>query len=267
MLLEKKLVPEEWTIGVIKPLYKGKGDINCVDSYRGITLLSCLGKLFTLIINERLKKKIYPLLGEEQAGFRNGYCTIDHVFTFDFIANYYINKGKRLYVAFIDYRKAFDTVNRNVLWNKLIKYGISGLMLQVISRLYNNAKSCVSYENCISEFFICSTGVRQGENLSPLLFSIFLNDLVPKLSEHIEGLTLLSEEVKNCINNESVISFNIHTLLYADDTILMADSPTQLQAALDTMSVYCNDNKLSVNTEKNKSNGIVKRKSETTTSI
>jgi hypothetical protein len=247
-VLFKGLVPAEWSIGVIMPLYKGKGCRDNVDSYRGITLLSCLGKLFTLILNERLTT---ALITEEQAGFREGYSTVDHVFTLDFITRYYIDKGQRLYVAFVDYRKAFDTIDRPLLWKKLIEAGITGPVLNAIFKLYENAKSCVKYNNTVSEFFSSTTGVRQGENLSPLLFAVFLNDLISVLYEHSYGLSALLEDVNLSMpNNDSINRMKLHTLLYADDTVLMAESPDQLQSALNTMAEYCDRNNLAVNPQK-----------------
>ena len=81
-VLNEGNIPESWTIGNILPLYKNKGDINNCDNYRGITLLSCLGKLFTSILNARLTAfaEAIGLVKENQAGFRKGYSTIDHIF-------------------------------------------------------------------------------------------------------------------------------------------------------------------------------------------
>jgi hypothetical protein len=124
LILYKSYIPEDWSIGVIKPLYKNKGDINEVDSYRGIILLSCLGKFFTFIINERQFLDTNKTLFEEQVGFREGYSTIDHMLTLDFICNYYVRRSKRLYVAFVDYKKAFDCIDRISLWRKVIELNI-----------------------------------------------------------------------------------------------------------------------------------------------
>ena len=75
-------MPMDWLIGIIIPLYKGKGDKKDANNYRGITLLSCLGKLFTSILNVRLSKfcETNNVIGEMQAGFRQGYSTMDHIF-------------------------------------------------------------------------------------------------------------------------------------------------------------------------------------------
>ena len=90
MVLESGIIPIDWTIGIIKVLYKNKGDINDINNYRGITLLSCLGKLFTSVINERLYNYLTHanLLGSEQAGFRAKHPTLDHIFALQVLSNY-----------------------------------------------------------------------------------------------------------------------------------------------------------------------------------
>ena len=172
-------IPKEWATGVIKPIYKNKGDINDPDNYRGITLLSCLGKLFTSVINERLTVFIdsNKIMSEAQAGFRKGYSTTDQIFTLKCIVELFLCQGRRLFCTFVDYSKAFDSINRAILWKKLISCGISGKVLRVIFNMYKSIKSCVMANGMQSEFFESHVGLRQGENLSPLLFALFLNDM------------------------------------------------------------------------------------------
>ena len=115
------------------------------------------------------------MIGEEQAGFRESYSTVDHIFVLHSIVDFYLSQRKRIYCAFIDYRKAFDSVDRTLLWYKLIKSNIKGKLFRVIHNMYSNLKSCVVNNSQRSEFFSCNIGVRQGENLSPLLFALYLN--------------------------------------------------------------------------------------------
>ena len=84
----------------------------------GITLLSCIGKLFTSLLNHRLCLFLedYGVMGEEQAGFCSGYSTVDHVFVLNMLIELYSHKKKQLYCAFIDYGKAFDSIDRSLLW-------------------------------------------------------------------------------------------------------------------------------------------------------
>ena len=254
-VLETSIVPTTWCIGMIQPLYK-KGPTNDPDNYRGITLLSCLGKLFTACINYRLSSFLDSCgaLGEEQAGFRDGYCTLDHIFVLHSVIDLYLSNRKRVYCAFVDYKKAFDLVDRSSLWSKLIAHGVNGKVMSVIYNMYGNAKSCVKQGKQLSDTFACNVGVRQGENLSPLLFAIYLNDFESFLSERYEGIKLYgpdgSENLKP--GNDIDCFVQLFVLLYADDTIVLADSPEQLQAALSALYDYCKQWKLTVNISKTK---------------
>ena len=237
---------------MIKPIYKKKGDINNPDSYRGITLLSCVGKFFTLLLNDRLKYFVdeNKTLFDEQIGFRKGHSTIDHIFTLHSVVNWYLHKRKRLYLAFIDYKKAFDSVDRSILWTKLISAGVGGRFLRVIQNMYAKAKSCVK-TSALSELFSCNVGVRQGENLSPLLFALFLNDLPIEMSKVYNGLLNFSDLVQNNLSNDEFETLlKLYVLLYADDTVIMAESPMELQNSLNEMARYCEKNKLIVNASK-----------------
>ena len=91
------------------------------------------------------------ILGEEQAGFRKGYRTTDHVFALHLIIELYKSVHKRVYCAFIDYRKAFDSINRPLLWQKLLSHDINGKLLNVIRNMYAKAKSCIQKDNMTSE--------------------------------------------------------------------------------------------------------------------
>lgn len=266
LILNTGVIPSNWTKGIIKPIFKNKGSPDDPDNYRGITLLSCLGKLFTAILNKRLSDyvEVTGILGEEQAGFREGYSTTDHIFTLYSIIDLYLHKGKRVYCAFIDYKKAFDLIDRTSLWLKLISNGINGKVITVIHNMYNNAKSCVMNGNEESDFFNCNMGVRQGENLSPLLFAMFLNDFELFISKYFNGLSDISKDIRTHLSDDDVEVFlKLFTLLYADDTVVFAESECELQRALDAVSDYCRSWHLTVNTSKTKivifSRGKVKK--------
>ena len=123
------------------------------------------------------------------------------------IIQVYTASKKKHYCAFIDYKKAFDMVDRCSLWSKLIAAGINGKVLTVIYNLYHNAKSCVRDNNSLSEFFKCHMGVRQGENLSPLLFALYLNDFELSISKKFQGLPFLSDLINKHLSNEDVEYF------------------------------------------------------------
>ena len=136
--------PKSWTEGVIIPIHK-KGNKGAVDNYRGITLLSVFGKLFTRVFNNRLTfwAESYGILIEEQGGFREKKSTIDNIFVLHSLINLVTEKGGKVYTAFVDFRKAFFYVNRDCLWSKLITSGIRGNILNIIRSMYNEVKSKV----------------------------------------------------------------------------------------------------------------------------
>jgi hypothetical protein len=138
-------------------------------------------------------------------------------------------KKKKMYCAFIDFEKAFDKIWREGLWYKLLINNINGKMLNVIQNIYKDIKSNIIFNNSKSDYFPCDNGIRQGENLSPFLFAIFLNDLEDFLENHnVTGLLTISQDIENIMN----VYINIFLLLYADDTVLMAETPEDLQKQL-----------------------------------
>ena len=128
-LFSSGLYPDNWSEAIIQPLFK-KGDPEISDNYRGISLLSICSKLYSYILNKRLTCWIDDnnLLSETQAGFRKTYSTTDHLFTLLALIQKQLLCHKKLYVAFIDFRKAFDSVIRTKLWAILRRNGLKGKM-------------------------------------------------------------------------------------------------------------------------------------------
>lgn len=252
IVFDSGYVPTSWSTGNIIPIYKQKGDQTDPSNYRPITLLSCLGKLFTRILNDRLQQYSdkYDKISQNQAGFRKRFSTTDHIFALHMLINLVQNRRNKLFCAFIDLKRAFDTVWRDGLFHKMKLFNINGKCYNVVKNMYNNIKSCVTVNGNSSPLFACNIGVRQGENLSPLLFSIFLNDLEDHLSRsgNIDGISIAS----NNINENAYFFLKIFVLLYADDTVILAESDEDLQHALNAYATYCENWKLSVNTDKTK---------------
>ena len=124
--------PGLWGEGFIVPIFK-KGDIENVENYRGITLLSVVGKLFTSILNNRLNDWVenYNVYIEAQADFRKGMGTTDNIFILHGLISHCINNNEKLFAAFVDFQKAFDYIVHDILWFKLVEIGVRGKMLNV----------------------------------------------------------------------------------------------------------------------------------------
>ena len=247
LVFDTAIIPDSWSVGVIKPIYK-KGDPCKPQNYRPITILSCLGKLFTSLLNNRLKEydETTHVIESCKAGFRKSHSTADNIFIIKSLIDIAKAKKSKLFGCFVDFRQAFDTVWRNGLWHKLNEYQINGKCLAVIKSIYSNVKSKVVTQKGASIFFPCLTGVRQGENLSPFLFSIFVNDLNHFLmSKGLNGLTCEFN------NNDIYIYLKLMLLVYADDTVLFSDSENDMQCALNAFKEYCDEWRLTVNIEKN----------------
>jgi len=127
------------------------------------------------LLLERLKNwvKNYNILTEFQASFRKGYSTVDNIFSLTSIARSYIDSGKKLYAFFVDFRAAFDSIDRRTLTYKLSNIGISTAFLNVLQSLYTDNLTAVWDGEQLYEWFTTEAGVKQGCLLSPFLFSLF----------------------------------------------------------------------------------------------
>jgi hypothetical protein len=234
------LFPEAWTESIIQPIHK-KGNIHDPNNYRGISLLNICGKLYSFIINKRLTKFVEEedILGEIQAGFRKDHSTIDHIFTLFAMIQKHLLKKKKLYVAFIDFRKAFDLISHCKLWPVLIKNGIKGKMLRTIQSMYSIVKARVRCGHTVSEAFHCYKGLKQGEITSPLLFSVFINELARNIINNGKhGIQLFPDIIE------------LFILLFADDIVLLSDTIVGLQNQLNELSIQATELDLHVNTDK-----------------
>ena len=267
-ILSSGVFPLEWAIGEIIPLLK-KGDINNPDNYRGITIISCMGKLFTSILNNRLNEwaEQNDIFNDCQFGFRKNRSTTDCIFMLNGLIEHFRNHSKPLFACFVDLTKAFDSASRKAMWFKLYQNKVSTKISNVIKNMYEKIKLCVreNVDNChhsnspdtahnnggndVNEssndhgnnncFFKTSNGVCQGESLSPFLFSMFLNDIDSFLrSDYEVGL--------------SVFQLFITAIIFADDMVLLSDNRKGLQRGLDKLSDYCSAWGLTVNVSKTK---------------
>ena len=146
------------------------------------------------------------------------------------------------YLAFIDYKKAFDSVNRNMLFFKLASIGVNGNMYNAIVSLYSNPKSRVILNDIATEYFSCPVGVKQGDCLSPTLFAIYINDLATEIKA--AGLGIKVE-----MGGPEALAV-VNVLLYADDIVCLAESEEDLQSILCIVENWCRKWRLEVNMSK-----------------
>ncbi|WP_419592448.1 RNA-directed DNA polymerase, partial [Thiolapillus sp.] len=247
-LFDKGIFPDSWTESIVMPLFK-KGDVNKPSNYRGISLCDTSSKLYSTIINNRLREWVEQnnITGEYQAGFKRGYSTVDHMFTLLACVQKQFAANRKLYVAFIDFEKAFDSINRNLLWPILLKNGIKGKLFRCIKSMYNNVKARVRCGAKLTEYVNCTAGVKQGDVCSPILFCLFINELALEvINKGRHGVGFMFD------------AFELFILLLADDVILVSETVVGLQTQLNSLQNAASELELKVNM--NKSNIIVFRK-------
>jgi hypothetical protein len=183
-------------------------------------------------VNEAFKKT-----DKYNGGFLKGSHTQDNLLIIDACIEKQLNTGKRLYIAFVDFKKAFNYVNHNILFYKLIKTGMSGRFVNLLRNMYSKIKGVVKVNNKLYETIDDECGTNQGGPLSPNMFRYMLADLKMYLDAEC-GINLDTELL-------------IH-LLWADDLILTSDSPQGLQKQLDGLFKFCAKFQMIVNELKTK---------------
>ena len=144
--------PSQWTTSVIVPLPK-KGDLSLMTNYRGISLLSIAAKVYNKILLNRIRDEVDLILRKNQAGFRPGRSCAQQIHILRRIMEGFSDYQLPLVVTFIDFKKAFDSINRKVMFSVLRHYGIPEAVVNAISTLYKNCRSAVMVEGNISETF------------------------------------------------------------------------------------------------------------------
>jgi len=171
---EQESVPEDWKKGHLVKLPK-KGDLSSCNNWRGIMLLSIPGKILTRIMLDRLKTALDKTLRDEQAGFRQDRSCTDQIATMRIIIEQSLEWQTPLYSVFVDFQKAFDSVDRDVIWKLMHHYGFPPKFITIIQQLYEDATCQVIHEGKLTEAFSVQTGVRQGCLLSPTIFLLVVD--------------------------------------------------------------------------------------------
>ena len=198
-------------------------DLTNPSNYRGISLLSNISKLIEKLLLCKLQATnlhLNPL----QGGFRSGFSSLHSAFIFQEAVQAIRDRGKKAYVAFLDVRKAFDTVWHQGLFLKMHRKGIPPRIWHLLQTWYNSASNSVKLNEDISRPFASQQGVHQGAILSPLLCSIFVDELLDLLEGSGFGAVV---GIVYC-----------GAPMFADDLALVASSPEELQSMLDIVSKY-----------------------------
>ena len=230
--LSSGIVPSKMKLSKVTPVFK-KDDPSLLTNYRPISILPCFSKILEKIVFTRLYNFLsqYNLLYESQYGFRQNHSTDMAVIEIHDRIIKELNSGKEVLAIFMDLSKAFDTLSHEILLDKLQYYGVRGVCLEWFKSYLSNRQQYTVYNSINSSMRNIKTGVPQGSILGPLLFLIYINDIVNSCSE-------------------------ANFILYADDTSLLA-SHNDFKTLIDSLnknlagiSKWFKCNKLSLNVNK-----------------
>ena len=234
--LKQGMIPKEWNHARIALLHK-KGSKEDLKNYRPISLLPVVYKTFMRIIAERLKMTLSLAQPREQAGFRKGFSTMDHIHTLQEIINRTNEYEMPLVLCFVDYEQAFDSVNTSSTLKALKNQGIDSEYIRLLRSVYENATASVMLHEETDEFKI-EKGVRQGDGLSPILFTAILEEVFKTLDWEEKGLRVNGEYISH--------------LRFADDIVLFAANAEDLTSRLEELNTAGQKIGLRINLTKTK---------------
>ena len=230
-------LPPEMIKGIITPIVKNKlGNLCSSDNYRPVMNSSVFLKLFEYCL--LLKIDPYVTLNDRQHGFRKSYSTSTACFMLKETILNYTQAGSNVYGCFLDISKAFDTVDHSTLIYFLHKLGIPACLVNIIEYMYDNQIASVRYMNSFSEEWKIENGVRQGGVMSGLLFNVYIDYLLNRISDMNVGCKI------------GVV--NVNVIAYADDIVLLAPSANALRLLINAANECASELMLSFNYDKTK---------------
>ena len=232
--------PCAWQASALVPVPKPKGRPDVYDDHRGIAVSPVAAKMFAMVMLARLDRwaERRGLRAAGQAGFRAGRGTPDNLFVLRHMIDSAAAYKRPLFCAFIDFSKAYDRVDRLLLWRILRGCGLHGAALSTVQAMYESVRMQVRMRGKLGPAFASDVGVKQGCPLSPLLFGILVDRLEPFLERRCPGA------------GARLATSLVRALLYADDIALAAESADGLRSMLQALEVFCTANSLFVNTNK-----------------
>ena len=240
-ILSSAIYPLAWKKSILTPLHK-TDSLSDPNNFRGLAVGSCLGKVFSKLLQRRLESKCVRenLISNVQGSGKKGSRTADHLLIIRFLIDKYVTAGKgRLFACFFDIRKAFDTVPRNLLFYTLLKeYKIGGHFLKLLQEMYSKNQIFVKVADGLCQPFCSTVGVLQGEVNSPLLFNIFVNKISNIFDQSCDPVRINNTD-QNC-------------LLWADDLFVVSQSAHGLQNAINKVSDFYASLGLELNIKKTK---------------
>jgi Reverse transcriptase (RNA-dependent DNA polymerase) len=230
-------VPDSCLVSTILPIPKGR-NVNTSDSsnYRGIALSSVYGKLFDNIVLNRYSVKL--MTSELQFGFKAKSSTNMCTMVLKEAIAYYSKNQSSVFCTFLDASKAFDRVRYCKLFDLLIKRNLPACIIRVLVNFYTSNYVRVSWCGVMSDYFHALNGVKQGGVLSPVLFCIYIDNLLVALSKAGVG----------CFIGNNFVG----ALAYADDIVLLAPSATALRKMLQICDEFATDYSIVFNAQKSK---------------
>lgn len=259
----REYFPEEGQNATVTLLHKG-GDPHEISRYRTLSLNCNLCKLYLRIITNRLYKvtEKYNLFGEFQTGFRKNRRTTDNLLVLSTVVKKMKIEKNDGYLAFLDISKAYDRVDRKLLWQKMEKIGFDRKLINVLKGIYRKPTATLVWDEDKQPIknLEMPNGLRQGCVLSPLLFLIYIADIINRITNLPGGVNL------EFIVNNHVYERNVNCLVFADDILLIAKSENALNILLHTL--YCEATKSRLEFSGGKSQILpIKRRPQYTWSI
>jgi len=176
----KEELPDEWKESIIVPICK-KGDKTGCNNYRGISLLPTTYKVLSNILVSRLMSYAGEVIGDHQCGFRRNRSTTNHIFCIRQILEKKWDYNEAVHQLFIDFKKAYDSVRREVLYNILIEFGVPKELVRLVKMCLTETYNRVRVGKNVSDMFPIRNGLKQGDVLSPLLFNFALEHAIRRV--------------------------------------------------------------------------------------